>query len=514
MTRADPVVFGDVPIDCHEIVDVAIGARPAALSNAPEFRAAIDRSREAFERLVASERRIYGVTTGFGESVRFDVRPEDANTLAQNLIAFHGCGTGRLFGPTESMAIVAARLRSLCTNFSAVRWEVLERLALLLERRICPAIPVEGSVGASGDLTPLSYVAAVVSGEREVLFEGGVRSTASVYAEAGIAPLALKPKESLAIMNGTSVMTALAALAIVRAEKLSSLATAAVATACDACDGNAAHFDGRIFAAKPHRGQAAVAAKMRAWLGYEAATHQDPERLQNPYSIRCAPHVVGVLEDVLDPVRLWVTTELNGCSDNPLFDPDTQTVLHGGNFYGGHVGIAMDLLKTAVASVADLLDRLLQVMCNLEGGDGVLPRNLVAQDANRETRHGFKAMSIATSALTAEALKLTMPATSFSRSTESHNQDKVSMGTIGARDALRVLELAESVAAILLIAAAQAVDLRAPESTTTASRTLRDLVRRDVAFADGDRRFDVDIAAIKARMEAGLAGELFEGVLP
>ncbi len=510
MTEA-AVVFGPEDLDIKAIVDIAYGRRGVVLSNDPDFLEMIHESRATFEALVAADERIYGVTTGFGANVGMAVGSEGATRLAQNLVRFHGCGTGRLFDARESAAIVATRLRSLCSGYSAIRLDLLVHLVGLLTHRVYPAIPVEGSVGASGDLTPLSYVAAVVAGEREVIFGGEVRPTADVYAELGIEPLALGPKESLAIMNGTSVMTALGALAIHRAERLVTLSAYLSATLSDVFDGNSAHFDARTFAAKPHRGQAHVAGLMREWLEYDPERHVLPERLQEVYSIRCAPHIIGVLADALEPITLWVQTELNGCSDNPLFDAATSSILHGGNFYGGHIALAMDILKTSVASVADLLDRQMQVLCGSLGRISVLPANLVPPRDGEEwdPRHGFKAMTIATSALAAEALKLTMPATSFSRSTESHNQDKVSMGTIAARDALRVLELTERIASILLIALAQAVDLRA-ESTTTRSRTLRDVVRQDVVFTDEDRRFDIDIARVMDRIDDGLVDELAE----
>ena len=505
----DEVVFGANALDYRAIVDVAYGRRPAVLSDDPEFIAGIDGARRAFEDLVNAEERIYGVTTGFGANVRLEVGSDDAAQLARNLVQFHGCGTGTILGAEESAAIVATRLRSLCSGHSAVRPAVLRQLARLLELRILPAIPAEGSVGASGDLTPLSYLAAVVMGEREVLYRDEIRPTSEVFAEVGIEPLALGPKESLAIMNGTSVMTGLAAIAVHRADRLVALSSCLSAALCDVLDGNAAHFDARTHNAKPHHGQGRVAQLMRTWLAYDPATHEHPEQLQDVYSIRCAPHVIGVLADALEPIGRWVQTELNGCSDNPLFDASTQTVLFGGNFYGGHIALAMDMLKTSVASVADLIDRQMQLLCSPAAGrSNNLPANLVpprAQDGNM--RHGFKAMTISTSALAAEALKLTMPATAFSRSTESHNQDKVSMGTIAARDALRVLELTERTAAILLIALAQAVDLRGSNVVASSAR-LRDLVRRDVTFTDDDRRFDLDIQAILRRMDDGLVGEV------
>ncbi|MCB9665115.1 MAG: aromatic amino acid lyase, partial [Alphaproteobacteria bacterium] len=351
-------------------------------------------------------------------------------------------------------------------------------------------------------LTPLSYVAAVLSGDREAWWRGAVRPAAEALAEAGLTPLALEPKEPLAIMNGTSVMTGLACLALARADRLVRLGAVISAMALDVTGGNAEHVDARLFAAKPHPGQARVAAWMADHLAYDPATHVPPSRLQDRYSIRCAPHVIGVLEDALPFLEGLVRVELNGVNDNPVVDPDEGAVLHGGNFYGGHVGFAMDALKLAVASCADLHDRQLALL--VDPVTSGLPENLVVPlPGERAARHGFKALLIAASALAAEALKLTMPATAFSRSTESHNQDKVSMGTIAARDALRVLELSERVLAIELLAVCQGVDLRGPEACRAASVALRDAVRAVVPGTVEDRRHDLDLARLVDALRSG-----------
>jgi histidine ammonia-lyase len=304
-------------------------------------------------------------------------------------------------------------------------------------------------------------------------------------------------------MNGTSMMTGLACLAFERALSLARLSSALTAMASDVLRGNFSHFDARIFAVKPHPGQAACATWIRAALGDEAGTRLAPTgaRVQDRYSLRCAPHVIGVLLDALTALRPMMEIELNSVNDNPIVDAERDEILHGGNFYGGHVTFVMDSLKAAVANVADLLDRQMIMLCTPSMNAG-LPADLVSPEAG-VTHHGFKAMQITASALTAEALKLTMPASVFSRSTESHNQDKVSMGSIAARDCQRTLELAETVAAIELLALCQAVDLRGPASCTPGSQRLHAAVRGFVRRNDADRRQDVDIAAILTHYRAG-----------
>ena len=259
--------------------------------------------------------------------------------------------------------------------------------------------------------------------------------------------------------------------------------------------GQRSHFDERIFAAKAHPGQAQAAAWIRSDLGVGARPAQNGGRIQERYSLRCAPHVLGVLLDGLPFYRQLLETEINGASDNPLVDAETGDVLHGGNFYGGHVALAADSLKTSVANIADLLDRQLVLLNHKDMNNG-LPENLVAvQGEERFAHHGFKAMEITASAVTAEALKLTMPASVFSRSTEGHNQDKVSMGSIAARDCEQVLDMVETVAAVHLIACCQAVELRGLPECSERTQAMHGAVREQVAFNDGDRRMDGDIDA-------------------
>jgi len=498
------VTIGSSNVSLGDVLAIARGEVQVALDAGPAFRARIAASQRAVRDQLESGRPVYGVTTGVGASVSNEIATEHQGTLPHNILRFHGCGTGRLLDETEAAAVVAVRLISLAKGHSGVRLELLERLCEILNQRFLPRIPAEGSVGASGDLTPLSYLAALLVGEREATLGGRETTAAAAHAELGLEPLRLAPKESLALMNGTTVMTALGCLALDQSRHAARAAAAVTAILSQATHGNPAHFDSRIFAWKPHPGSTRCAAWIRSDL--HAGTRRDgppTDRLQDRYSLRCAPHVVGVLLDAVDLTARILEVEVNGADDNPLIDPEHGDVLHGGNFYGGHVAFAMDSLKAAVASVADLLDRQLCLLCVPETSGG-LPANLVAgTGADAATHHGFKAMQISTSALTAEALKLTMPAAAFSRSTESHNQDKVSMGTIAARDALRVLELTETVVAILILAACQAVDLRGDEITSVRALALHRTVRKAVPMLAADRRQDIDIEAVLEMYRSG-----------
>ena len=507
MTEAhSPIVFDGSPLSIEDVCRLARRAARARLSDDAGFRARIRRGADFLDRLLREDGVVYGVTTGYGDSVTVAIPPELVAELPHHLFAYHGVGLGRILGADETRAVLAARLASLAQGYSGVTVELLDQLAAFLEHDVLPRIPAEGSVGASGDLTPLSYVAAALCGERNVLFDGRVRPAAEALAALRRAPLRLRPKEGLAIMNGTAVMTALACLAWERADYVSRLA--ARITACNvlASAGNAHHFDAALFAVKPHAGQQRVAARLRADLATEAGDAAgDDQRLQDRYSLRCAPHVIGVLEDALPFFRTQIENELNSANDNPIIDAEREQVLHGGHFYGGHIAFAMDGLKNAVANIADLLDRQLALLVDTRYNHG-LPANLSGATGPRAAiNHGLKALQISVSAWTAEALKQTMPASVFSRSTECHNQDKVSMGTIAARDCLRVLELTEQVCAALLVAARQGLALRVARDGTALSAPLRafaaDLDAR-VAFVEEDRALDVDLVALLEAIRA------------
>ena len=459
MTHSLPYIdFGAGRLTIEQVVALARRRALPRLNQDPAFSAQIGRGAAFLERLLAEEGAIYGVTTGYGDSVTRTIPPELVAELPLHLTRFHGCGLGAELSMEAGRAVLATRLCSLTQGYSGVSLELLERLCWLLAQDMVPRIPEEGSVGASGDLTPLSYVAAVLVGERQLYWQGQLWESAELYRQLGVAPLVLRPKEGLALMNGTSVMTALAALAFRRCDYLMRLTTRITALMSRALGGNSAHFDELLFAAKPHPGMQQIAGWLREDLA--AAPAYQGERLQDRYSLRCAPHVIGVVADALPWWRQLIENELNSANDNPLIDADGERVLHGGHFYGGHIAMAMDSMKNAVANLADLLDRQLAQLLDEKFNRG-LPANLSGATGERYAiNHGFKAVQIGVSAWTAEALKLTLPASIFSRSTECHNQDKVSMGTIAARDCLRVLQLTEQVAAASLLAAVQGVELR------------------------------------------------------
>jgi histidine ammonia-lyase len=500
------VTFGAGRLTIEDVLALARREKSAALNTDPAFKARIEAGSQFLDETLKEQGGIYGVTTGYGDSCDKTVPFDRYFDLPIRLSRFHGCGLGEHFDEATTRAILAVRLNSMSMGYSGVSFGLMEGFERFLKDDILPLVPQEGSVGASGDLTPLSYIAGALIGERDVRYKGEVKSSAEVMKAIGMKPHRLRPKEALAIMNGTAVMTAVACLAYDRARYLADLACRITSLASIALGGNVYHFDEKLFAVKPHPGQNQCAANIRADLGNHKETGILPDRIQDPYSIRCAPHVIGVFYDFEPMLRQLIENELNSANDNPIIDPESRSIMHGGHFYGGHIAFAMDSLKNIIANLADLLDRQLALLVD-EKFNRKLPPNLSGTKDNYSLNHGFKAVQIGVSAWTAEALKLTMPASVFSRSTECHNQDKVSMGTIAARDAIRVIELVEQVSAACLLAVTQAVNIRHRDHGLAAAKlkpvqTTIDQVNAVFDFLDSDRPLEGEL-----RRVIGLIGQ-------
>lgn len=454
------LTFDGTPLTIEDVVAISQQRVDIRVSDDQEFVDRIEQGATLVDSVLEKQGQVYGITTGYGDSVDTGVAHEDVVSLPINLTRFHGCGLGAHFSEQETRAILAVRLCSLCRGYSGVSYALLKRLALLLQEDILPLIPEEGSVGASGDLTPLSYIAGALIGERDVRFQGRVRRAKDVYSTLGIDPYVLRPKEALALMNGTAVMTAIACLNLYQSAYMVEVSSRITSMMMAAVAGNPYHFDVDLHAVKPHQGQQQVAAWILSDITFDGQQAPTQTRLQDRYSLRCAPHVIGVVRDCLPFLRHTIENELNSANDNPIVDPLNQRIHHGGHFYGGHIAMAMDTLKTQVANLADLHDRQVALLLDTRSNNGLAANLTAAQGRQRSISHGFKAVQIGCSAWTAEALKLTVPASVFSRSTECHNQDKVSMGTIASRDCRRVIELTQQVVAAALLASAHGVSLR------------------------------------------------------
>ena len=438
-----------------------VGGKGVQLDSDPDFQGIIDSNHGLLLRKIEEGLDIYGANTGLGSSSknRFDF--EWSRELQKNLYSYHGCGVGPLLSERESAAIMFIRTHCLCQGFSGVSYDLLAHMTLMLENRVFPAIPSLGSVGASGDLTPLAYVAAAIAGERQVYYQGRVQETADVYRSLQIKPYKFKPREALAIMNGTSVMTGIMVLAWDRLHHMADLMCSGTGLLVELLDGCSAAYMDATHQVKKHQGQRLAASRILSFLNnIDDRLYNNPDGgIQDRYSLRCTPQIVGVLFDTLEWSLSWVENELNSVSDNPVFSGDA--ILNGGHFFGGHIAQAADSLKTTLATTINLLDR--QMAFLMEVAESRFSENLVLKNQLGEKailNHGFKAMQITMSAIAAELIKQSTPMSIFSRPTETSNQDVVSMGTIAARDLTHMLNLAEANFAIMFMALVQGFHVR------------------------------------------------------
>jgi histidine ammonia-lyase len=501
------LTISDQPVSLDKLLE----AENILLSNDEAFRQRLEAAHRFLMETIEAGKPIYGVTTGYGESGKNYLTYQEATRLQQNLYRFHGCGVGPYLSEEESRFCFLIRLVSLSKGYSAVSIEMLERMALLLQKRVYPLIPSQGSVGASGDLTPLSYIAAIMAGEREVWFEGRQMSAAKALEALGIEPYRFKPKEALAIMNGTAAMSAVAAAALPKFERLLKTTESFVAGIFEVLIADRTPLEPFVHQVKPHPGQIKSAQNILAKIEGSGLTHSREERyedfftddslnIQDRYSIRCVPQVLGVVWENIDQAASWVETEMNSVNDNPLIDIKERKIYTSGNFYGGYVAHAMDTLRICLANMADLLDKEFSILVDYKFNRG-LGENLKLSQENYY--HGFKAMQITLSSLSADVMMNILPASVFSRSTESMNQDKVSMGTTAALRFSRALPDYTRMLAIALLGLAQAVDIRQSDAISPALKRLHDMIRSKIDPLVADRRMDGEIETIVEMIEKG-----------
>lgn len=486
-------------------------AERVCISNENHFEENFSRSHTFLMNEIKKGKPIYGVTTGYGASGKNYLTYEQSAILQQNLYRFHGCGVGASLSPRISRYALICRLISLSKGKSGISYALLQRLELLLAKDIIPVIPSLGSVGASGDLTPLSYIAAVIAGEREVWYEGTVWPTSEVYAKLGITPYVFKPKEALAIMNGTTIMSAIALESLERFELLLASMESFVAGMFEVLLGDTTPLDSFVHEAKPFRGQIQSALNIKNKLEGSKLTHGRDDRydkffadhelnIQDTYSMRCAPQVLGVIRDNMEISKQWVEQEINSVNDNPLIDGKNQIIYTSGNFYGGYVAHAMDTLKICAANLADLLDKEFALLVDHKFNRGIGENLKLSQEPYF---HGFKAMQITLSSLSADVIKNTTAASIHSRPTESLNQDKVSMGTTAALDFQKMLEPLELMLSIAFMGMAQAVDIRGKEHVSPFLLKNYHTLRENVPPLLEDRRMDIDIHKIHKIIHKG-----------
>jgi histidine ammonia-lyase len=480
------------------LVAVARQGAEARLSAAAEARIAAGRA--LVDRWVREERRIYGVTTGFGALSDVAISGKDTRRLQENILMSHAAGVGRPLDAETVRAVMTLRVKDFACGHSGIRLETAQQLLELLNRGVVPVIPEKGSVGASGDLAPLAHLALVLLGKGEAFYNGRKMSGAEALNGSGLSPIRLESAEGLALVNGTQVMTAIGALSVHDARQLSRLTDIAAAMTLEVLMGSRTEFNPKIHQVRPHPGQIAAAANMERITRASdiISSHSDCSRVQDAYTLRCSPQVHGATKDAIAYCRRVVETELNASTGNPLIFAESEEFLLGGNFHGQPVALAMDFLGIAVAELANISERRIERLVNpmLSG----LPAFLVSDGG---LNSGFMIAQYTAAALVSENKVLAHPASVDSIPTSANKEDHVSMGTIAARKGREIVANTENVIGIELLCAAQALDLftnlKPGEGTLAAYQAIREAI----PHLDTDRFLAADIAAMRELMRSG-----------
>ncbi len=505
---AVPVKIGE-PLSLADVVAVARGGA-VELSTGAVRR--IRAARAVVEATVASGEVVYGVTTGFGSLANVRIDPAEAAELQQRIVRSHATAVGPHLSREEARAMLLLRAHVLALGHSGVRVEIVERMVEMLNRDLVPAVPQQGSLGASGDLAPLANLALPLLGSGELLSAEGSVPAGPALAAAGLAPLELQAKEGLALVNGTQGMLAVGVLALERAARLAATADVVAAMTIEAAFGSDVVFDERLQALRPHAGQAASAANLRQLLAGSAivASHREsPHLVQDAYSLRCAPQVHGATREVVAFARGILQVETNAVSDNPIVLPEDGEILSGGNFHGQPVAVALDALAAGVVPTAGISERRLYRLLDPSLNNG-LPAFLVQESG---LNSGFMLVQYTAASLVSECKTLAHPASVDSIASSAGQEDHVSMGMTSARHARDVVANAEVVLALEALAAAQALDLRAPLQPGPATAAARDAIREEVPFLEVDRELGPDIGAVIGLVRSGAVIAAAEGAL-
>jgi histidine ammonia-lyase len=467
--------------------------RGAPLTVDPSSRGRVAASAAAVERILARGEPVYGINTGFGKLAGVRIAAQDLAQLQRNIVLSHAAGVGEPACIATTRLMMALKLGSLAQGASGVHPRTLELIEAMLARGVTPVTPSQGSVGASGDLAPLAHMATAMIGVGEARIGDRVVPAAAALAEVGLKPVALQPKEGLALLNGTQFSTANALIGLFKAEILFGSALAAGALSTDGARGSDTPFDARIHALRRHQGQIDVAAALRALLAGSAirASHlTGDERVQDPYCLRCQPQVMGACLDLLRQAAATLLTEANGVSDNPLIFAETDEALSGGNFHAEPVAFAADTIALAICEIGSLAERRIAHLVDPALSD--LPAFLTPKPG---LNSGFMIPQVTAAALVAENKTRAYPASVDSIPTSANQEDHVSMAAHGARRLAPMAENALAIIGIELITAAQACDFHAPLLSSGPLEALRALVRREVPRLEDDRYFHPDIAA-------------------
>lgn len=487
--------------------------KPVRLRLSEKSKRRIESGARIIADIVDSGTTVYGVNTGFGLLANKVVGREDLEALQRNLVLSHACGVGAPLPDSVVRLVLILKAASLSRGASGVRVATVERLIQLLDAEIYPCIPSKGSVGASGDLAPLAHLSAALLGIGDVRMKGEVVPASAALEGSGLRPHSLGPKEGLALLNGTQVSTALALAGLFETEKVFAVALVAGALSTDALKGSDTPFDARIHALRGQPGQIDVAAALRSLMAHSEIreSHRAPtadDKVQDPYSLRCQPQVMGAVLDLMRAAARTLEIEANGVTDNPLV-LDNGDVLSGGNFHAEPVAFAADQLALALCEIGNMSERRSAILVDPKMSG--LPAFLVRESG---LNSGFMIAQVTAAALVAENRLLAHPASVDTVPTSANQEDHVSMATHGARRLLDMAENAATVSAIELLAATQGLEFHRPLKTSPTLERAAGNVRSLVRPYDRDRYFAPDIAAIAEFVRAGTLRGLLDGVLP
>ena len=479
----------------------------------PDARAAVARARAVVDALVAGNKVSYAITTGVGKLSDVRIAGDQIREMQVNLVRSHAVGMGEPLSWAETRAMIVLRANSLAKGFSGVRVDIIDALCEMLNRGVSPFVPSQGSVGASGDLAPLSHLALALIGEGECVDEKGARGpTADALRRAQIKPLVLEAKEAISLINGTQGMLAVGTLALLATETLVDTADVIGSLSLDALKGTDAAFDERIHLARPHPGQIKTAANLRRMLegSQIRESHRDCSRVQDAYSLRCMPQVHGAVRDTLTYCREVFEIEVNSSVDNPLvFVKDGKQanaegdIISGGNFHGQPLAFALDFLGIALTALAGISERRLERLVNPSLNEGLPP--FLAAGAGLNS--GFMMPQVTAAALVSENKILAHPASADSITTSGNKEDYVSMGMAGALKLKRIVENARNAMAIEAMAAAQALDFVAPLKTGKRGQAAHAAIRSVCPTMDKDRVMYQDFARIAELIASGKVAE-------
>ncbi|MDE2184376.1 MAG: histidine ammonia-lyase [Alphaproteobacteria bacterium] len=486
------------PLDPSILRDAARGQVRIRMS--PEARMAIESSARAVAAIVDSGKTTYGVNTGFGLLARKTIPVDHLDELQCNLVMSHAAGVGAPMDDTVVRLMILLKVVALARGYSGVRTDVVDALVRLVERQVHPVIPEKGSVGASGDLAPLAHLSAVLMGLGEARVGGRVLPARDALNVAGLSPLAYRPKEALALLNGTQASTAFALDALFAAEDVFAAAMVAGALSVDAAQGSDTPFDARIHALRGQPGQIDVARHYRTLLAGSAirASHLHCDRVQDPYSLRCQPQVMGACLDMMRQASRTLVIEANAVTDNPLIFTDTVEALSGGNFHAEPVAMAADSLALAIAEIGALSERRIALL--IDPGMSKLPAFLVPDSG---LNSGFMIAQVTAAALASENKSLAHPACVDSLPTSANQEDHVSMAAFAARRLRDMVFNTGNIVAIELLAAAQGVEFRKPLETSPVLREAMAMIRAEVPSLERDRLFAPDIQKLHRLVSAG-----------